>query len=284
MRWFSLLLTLATAQAGGSAKIESTTLVGQALVRLYNFDFAGAHGFLDRQIQEDPQSPLPYSLKGAVYLFSELDRLKILQMDFFEHDDRLVDRKKLTPDPKLRSEFFQVIDSARQRANARLAGRPDDRDALFAQCMASGLVTDYAALVERRRLGSFALAKETQIWARKLLALDPPMYDAYVAVGSAEYVIGSLPFFVRWFVRMDQIEGNKQRGIEVLQIVANQGKYYGPFARVMLSVIHLREKRPVEAERLLAGLAEEFPENPLIKKELQRTREITSRTTAARRR
>jgi hypothetical protein len=284
LRWFSVLLTLAAAQAGGPAKVETTTLVGQALVRLYNFDFFGAEAFLDRQIQDDPQSPLPYSLKGAVYLFSELDRLKILQMDFFEHDDKLIDRRKLIPDPKLRSEFFQVIGSARQRANARLAGRPDDREALFAQCMASGLVTDYAALVERRRLGSFTLAKETQMWARKLLALNPPMYDAYVAVGSAEYVIGSLPFFVRWFVRMDQIEGNKQRGIEVLQIVANQGKYYGPFARIMLAVIHLREKRPSEAERLLAGLAAEFPENPLIKNELLRAREIVSRTTAGRRR
>jgi hypothetical protein len=37
-----------------------------------------------------------------------------------------------------------------------------------------------------------------------------------------------------------------------------------------LAVIHVREKRPGKAEVLLAGLASEFPENPLFRKELLR--------------
>ena len=266
------------------AKVETTTAVGQAFVRLYNFDFAAAHAVLDRQILADPQAPLPYSVKAAAYLFAELDRLKILQLDFFADDDRLVDRRKLTPDPKVRAAFFRAIEAARQRSSTRLASRADNREALFAQCMASGLVADYAALVERRRFGSFPLARETQVWSRKLLALDPPIYDAYLAVGTVEYVVGSLPFFVRWFIRIDQIEGSKQRAVDILQTVANRGKYYGPFARVLLAVIHLREKRPTEAERLLAALAVEFPENTLIRKELVRAGEMARRSSIPRRR
>jgi hypothetical protein len=244
---------------------------------MYNFDFAGAHATLDRAIARQPDAPLNHAVKGVAYLFSELDRLKILQMDFFADDERVIDRRKLTPDPAVRAEIFRCIARARELANARLAAHPTDRDALFAHCIASGLTTDYAALIERRRLASFSLARETQVWARKLITLDPPVYDAYLAVGTVEYVLGSLPFFIRWFIRIDNIEGSKQKAASDLELVAEHGRYYGPFARVLLSVIHLREKRPREAEKLLAGLVEEYPANSLLKRELARVRGMKSR-------
>ncbi len=267
-----LLVALAGCSAAQPASVDTSTPIGQAFVRLYNFDFPGAHSILDRQISQDPEFALPYSVKAAAYLFGEMHRLKILQMDFFEDDDKVVDRRNLTPDPAVRIEFSRMIHAARARANARLVTHPEDRDALFALCMSAGLVTDYAALVERRRFASFSLARHTQVYAVKLLALDPPCYDAHLTSGSVEYVIGSLYFFVRWFVHIDGIEGSKQKGIEHLQIVAERGKYYGPFARVLLSVIYLREKRPRDAENLLAGLASDFPENPLFQRELARAR------------
>jgi hypothetical protein len=273
LRIFLPLLLLAGCFAAQPAKVDTSTPVGQAFVRMYNFDFPGAHAVLDREISRDPDTPLPYSVKAAAHLFRELYRLKILQMDFFEDDVKVVDRNNLTPDAAVRAEFFRLIETARGRANARLATHPDDRDALFTLCMSAGLVTDYAALVERRRFGAFSLAKQSQAYAQKLLALDPPYYDAHLTSGSQEYVVGSLYFFVRWFVHIDGIEGNKRKGIEHLQIVAERGKYYGPFARVLLAVINLREKRPSEAENLLAGLVAEFPENPLFSRELTRARE-----------
>ena len=157
-------------------------------------------------------------------------------------------------------------------ANARLAAHADDPDALLALCMTTGLVTDYAALIEKRRFGSFALAKKSHIWAKKLLDLKPPVVDAYMTFGTAEYIVGSLPFFLRWFVHMDNVEGNKKKGIDELELVAKQGKYSGPFARMLLAVIAMREKRSRDAEALLAGLATDYPQNPLIREELARAR------------
>jgi hypothetical protein len=260
--------------AAENARVDISTPAGQAFARMYNFDFAGARAIVDRQIAEDPDVALAYAVKAATYMFSELHRLKILQTEFFQDDERVVDRRSLKPDPAARTEFFRDIESARARANARLATHPEDREALFALCMSSGLVTDYAALVERRRFGAFSLAKQTQAYVLKLLALNPPYYDAHLTAGSAEYVVGSLYFFVRWFVRIDGIEGNKRKGIEHLRIVAERGKYYGPFARVLLAVIAFREKRPQDAETLMAGLSAEFPENPLFREELARAREL----------
>jgi hypothetical protein len=257
-----------------NARVDTSTPIGQAFIRMYNFDFPGAQAILDRYIEQEPQIGLGHSVKAVAYLFSELDRLRILQMEFFQDDDRVIDRGRLLPDPALRAEFFRQIEIARRLANARLAAHPDDREALFTLCMSAGLVTDYAALVERRRLGSFSLAKQSQAYVLKLLALNPPYYDAHLTAGSVEYVVGSLNFFVRWFVRIDGIEGSKQKAVEHLQTVAERGRYYGPFARLLLAVIYLREKQPQEAESLLAGLALEFPENLLLRRELARAREL----------
>ena len=271
----ALILAIGPLTAAGQyAKVDVSTVEGLAFSRLYEFDFAGAQAIMDREISRDPSSPLPYGVKAAAHFFSELDRLLILQTEFFEDDDRVVDRRKLTPDLKVRDEIFRLLKTSRARAEARLAAQPHDREALFALGMASGLETDYAALVERRRFGSFSLAKQSQAHALKLLALNPPYYDAHLTTGSVEYVVGSLPFFLRWFVRIEQVEGSKERAVEHLRIVAERGRYYGPFARVLLSVIALREKRPTEAEALLTGLCAEFPANPLFRKELERTREL----------
>ena len=250
--------------------LAAPTDIDAAFQRLYNFDFAGAHRILDGAQKKEPDNPLVYSVRAAAYLFSELDRLQILATDFFADDEKIIDKKKLSPDPALRVKFFQAVDEARKRATARLAAKPDDQEALFAMCMSASTVTDYTALVERRQWRSVGLAKQTNFYAQKLLALKPPFVDAHLAVGTVEYVIGSMPFFIRWLVRFDKIEGSKEKGIENVKQVVQNGRYYGPFGRILLSVAYLREKRPAEAQAQLAEFARQFPENPLVRKELEK--------------
>ena len=276
--FFFLFLGLAStaAPAAQVERVDNETALQRAYGRLYNFDFTGAQEILDRQRRVDPQAPLLVATKAAAYLFSELSRLRILELDFFTDDEKVVDRRKLVPDPVVRQKFFATVAESDKLANARLASKPDDPDATLALCMTTGLVTDYAALIEKRRFGSFALAKQSHVWARKLLDLKPPVTDAYMTFGTAEYIVGSLPFFVRWFVHLDQVEGSKRKGIDELELVAKEGKYYGPFARILLAVIALREKRPWDAEALLVRLTADYPENPLLRKELERTRKLAN--------
>jgi hypothetical protein len=275
--WIALFLGL----AGGLAA-QPVSLIDQAFNRLYNFDFKQSQEILDRQRQLTPQDPLPLCVKAASHLFSELYRLKILELDFFTDDDKVVDRKALVPDPAVRRAFFQLLDDAGRLADARLASQPDDPGALFALSMATGLDTDYAALVERRRFGSFSLSKRNQAYARRLLALNPPVEDAYMTFGTVEYVVGSLPLVLRWLVRLAQISGSKEKAIEDLELVARRGRYYGPLARMMLAVIYVREKRPQKAAELLAGLVAEFPRNPLFRQELARVDRLAHPKGAAR--
>jgi hypothetical protein len=241
--------------------------IDRAFNRLYNFDFAGAHSIINAHIKSHPDDPLAYSLRGAVFLFAELHRLQILDTDFFSDDDKVTDKKRLKPDPTARADIFSATESARSKAAAQLIQRPDDREALFAQCMAAGLETEYTIIVEKKYLRSYNLSKENQGYARRLLSLNPPFYDAYVTLGSAEYVVANLNFFFRLLARFDNIKGSRQKAIENLMLAINHGRYYQPYAKILLTVVYLREKRVNDALLIMRELERDFPENPLFKKE-----------------
>jgi hypothetical protein len=244
--------------------------IEQAFARLYNFDFPGAHKALDTRLLAHPDDPLAHAVRASAFLFSELDRLSILEGEFFVDDKRIAEKKKLKPDPRVRAQLFKSIDEAQSRAQTRLNANPDDQDALFAMCIITGVQTDYTALVEKKQISSLSMVKKSTMYAQRLLKLNPNYYDAYLTTGMTEYVIGSLPFFVRWFIKVENINGNKDQGIQTVAMVAEKGRYLKPFAKILLAIANLREKKPRVAEVLLAGLARDYPENRLFKQELAR--------------
>ena len=264
---FVAWLLLASA-AGRGQNVQPPTAIDRAFNRIYNLDFAGAHAIIDEQIRIHPEDPLLRSVRAAACLFAEYDRLKILEFDFFADDNRVTDKKRGKPDPAVRAQIFAVTAEARKLAAVRLAANPQDRDAMFAMCMAAGVETDYTSLVEKKYFRSISLSKESQKYAHKLLALNPPFYDAYLTLGAVEYAVGSMNFFFRLFIRFDKIEGSKQKGIENLKTVVAGGRYYPPFAKMLLSVIYLREKKLQPALDLLKEVERDFPENQLFKKEV----------------
>jgi hypothetical protein len=257
---------LILAPPGGAQ--ERSEEIDQAFQRLYSFDFPGAHAAITRRITAHPEEPLGYAVRASAYLFSELDRLSILESDFFADDSRIVDKKKLKPDALIKTQLLKAIEDSQSRAQTLLAKNPNDQQALFAMCITSGVLTDYTALVEKKQISSLSLVKKGAAFAQRLLKLNPNYYDAYLTTGMTEYVIGSLPFFVRWFVKVDNINGSKEEGIKTVELVAQKGHYLKPFAKILLAVANLREKRPRVAESLLFELARDYPENPLFKKEL----------------
>jgi predicted Zn-dependent protease len=247
---------------------EPADPIGQAFARLYNFDFPGAHTILDRHTGSHPEDPMGYSARAAVDLFYELDRLSVLEGEFLTDDERLTDKKRLPVDPRVRARFFRSVGTAQSKAQATLSRNPQQAEALYALCMSYGVTGDYAALVERRQIQSLSFNKQSNSCAQRLLAAHPDAYDAYVTTGFTEYLAGSLPFFVKWFVKFDNVQGSKPKAIADLQLAARSGNYLRPFAKILLAILYLREKNPDESARMLQSFAQEYPENPLVRREL----------------
>jgi predicted Zn-dependent protease len=243
--------------------------IDAALQRMYNQNYLGAHEILDSYSATLPDDPLPYAFQASAYLFYELDRLGVLESEFLTDDNQIAEKKKrLEPDPVNREKFVRAVHDVETRADADLKINPNDTNALFAMCIAQGVATDYMAFVEKKQFSSLSVAKRSNGYAQQLLKLDPKFYDAYLTAGISEYMIGSLPFFIKWFVHFDNVAGSKEQGVERLKLVARDGHYFKPFSKIMLSIIALREKRPQEAQQWLTELARDYPENRLFRKEL----------------
>jgi hypothetical protein len=250
--------------------------VDRAFERLYNFDFAGAESILNGHLANKPDDSLAYSVRAAALLFRELHRLRILESEFFAEDQRIVEKKKLKPDAETRAAFALSLKQAESQAERILASKPDNSDALFTLSLSSGLRADYTAFIDKRQWQSLTSIRQAQNWSLQLLKSNPNFADAELTGGACEYLLGSMPFFVRWFVRFDGVKGQKSAATRKLERVATSGRYLGPFARILLAIVNLREKRPEHALSILKELSRDFPENPLFRKEAAKVAGVVS--------
>lgn len=264
------LAVCGTIQAEDTAPAVAVSPLDRGFIGLYNLDFAGAQKDFASWQAQHPDDPVGPVSEAAGFLFSEFNRLGVLEAQFYENDEAFADRPKLTPDPALRKHFQAAIARAQNLARARLARDAKDRDALLAMTLASGLQADYAALIEKRNLASLHFTKEASAWARQLLAVCPNCYDALLATGFTKYIIGSMAAPVRWILRLGGLPSDKQGGIADLQTTAEHGHYLAPFARILLAIAYVREKDKPRALQLLARLRREFPGNTLFPREIAR--------------
>ena len=237
---------------------------------LYNLEFTHADQIFSSWEQEHPGDPMGPVSQAAGLLFSELNRLGVLEGQFYEDDHAFQARKKLSPDPAVREKFNQVLNQAEARARTRLKEFADDEDSLFAMTLSSGLRADYAALIEKSNLSALHYTKESSRWAGQLLAVDPNCYDAHLASGISQYIVGSMAAPVRWLLKLGGVSGDKKAGMAELQLAADRGHYLAPFARILLAIAYVREKDMARARQLLSSLAGEFPNNALFAREIAR--------------
>ncbi len=267
--WLGLGLRTAASDAGSSDSAAGTEL-DRGFRGLYNLDFEGAQKDFSSWETQHPDDPVGPVSQAAGFLFSEFNRLGVLEGQFFENDDSFAARSKLTPDPKVRGDFQTAVGRAQVLAHARLNKDAKDRDALFALTLASGLQADYAALIDKKNMASLHYTKEASVWAQQLLAICNDCADVLVATGFSKYIIGSMSAPERWLLRMDGLPGNKKAGISDLQTTAQHGRYLAPFARVLLAIAYVRDKDKLHALELLTELRTQFPGNTLFPREIAR--------------
>ena len=266
----SLLLCTLCALPAGAEPNAPNPFLEDGFRLLYGLDFTAGHVVFSSWTQQHPDDPLGPVFDAAGLLFSEFDRLGVLESQFYTDDQAFAARKQLSPDPALQTRFDAALALAETRAQARLSRNPKDSDALFAMTLSSGLKADYAALIAKHNLVSLHYTREATAWAQQLLAVDPDCYDAHIATGFSKYVLGSMAAPVRWILRLGGIGGDKSQGIAELEITAARGHYLAPFARILLAIAYVREKDKVRAREVLASLRDQFPGNPLFSREIAR--------------
>lgn len=235
---------------------------------MYGLQFDVARQELTQWQQRYPDDPRGPVSQAASLLFAEFDRLGVLEAQFYVKNSAFVSRARPQPDPKLRDSFYGQLDRAETMAKQRLSSDPLNQEALFAMTLVFGLRGDYAALIEKENITALRLTRQASDYAKKLLAVAPDCYDAYLATGISSYIVGNLFAPVRWMLRFAGYTGTTEEGIRQLKITAERGRLLAPFARLLLAIAYLRANDRTQARELLKGLSEEFPSNPLFAREI----------------
>jgi hypothetical protein len=264
------LAVAATPADGRQAQIEALHVpeLDAGFHLLYELKPAEARAQFEAWQKSHPADPLGSASEAAAYLFEECYRQGVLTSKFFLDNKRFLGEVTLKPDPELRAAFFAADKQAQDLAQLRLKTNPDDTNALFAMTLSLGMQADYASLIDKHQVESLKMVGDADRYAEKLLAVAPEAADAYLTLGAANYIIGSLPAYKKFFLGFFGIHGDKRVGIQQLQIAAERGHYLRPFAKILLALAALREKQTEVARKQLTELVAEFPENPLFATEL----------------
>jgi hypothetical protein len=236
--------------------------------QLYELDFQGARlQFLAYQ-QLQPEDPIGRAAEAASYLYEEFNEKGVFTSAFFLNNERLLGGVNGSASDNRNDAFLKANHAVREMAQEQLKSNPGDPRALLALTLADGMESDYDALIIKKQLAGLGLMRQAESEANRLLQIDPTAKDAYVALGASNYVIGCLPGYKRTFLWFGGIHGDRQRGMQQMQVAADHGRYLAPFAKILLALASEREHDLNRARQLLTDLATEFPANPLFAREL----------------
>ena len=265
---FCLLQTAAGAKARTIADAPTPAFVivpelSSGFRQLYIQRFPEGRALFEAWESEHPDEPFGQVAIAASYLFEEFYRQGVLSSDFFLNEKRFLHGIDGEPDPERMANFATAIHKARELASERLSKDPHDPEALYALTLCSGMQSDADMILNKHNLEALRKLKEANAHAKVLLAERPDAKDAYLAVGSANYIIGCLSVGFRAMLWFGGVHGDKKLGMQQLAEAADGGRYLEPLAKIMLALAARREKQKTLAQKLLRELTEEFPESPL---------------------
>lgn len=251
----------APAQDLSTPGLSSVPALEQGYQLLYEQKFSDARLLFQEWSTANPTQPFGQVSLAASYLFEEFFLQRVLTSDYFLNDKRFIGGIEGTANSERIGNFDAAIAKARQLANVRLKKHPHDPEALFALALCAGMQSDADSMLLKKHLEALKHLKEANANAQQLLAARPEAYDAYVAPGIANYVIGSLSSSARFMLWFGGIHGDRSLGMTEVQKTADQGHYLKPFAKILLALSAWREKNVELARKNLKELTEEFPGN-----------------------
>ncbi|HEX4036615.1 MAG TPA: hypothetical protein VHX37_01040 [Acidobacteriaceae bacterium] len=262
-----LLLCCGAAHAAATVDTDSLNRqpeVREAFQKFYEMDYANALPMFEAIQREHPTDPLATGYVLDTALFSELNRLDLLDTTFYANDGFLTTKRGVVEDPKVRDRIKSLGGEAIDQANAELRTNPNNVDALFARGWARSLLAVYSGLVER----SFSSGLRQALGARsdcdRVLQLDPRYTDAELVVGVDEYLVGALPLAFKIVIGFVGIHGTKGEGLALLHDDAEHGVLTRVEASTAMMLFLRREGRYQEAIQITRAMADAYPHDYLF--------------------
>ena len=234
----------------------------------FNLEYDEAIEAGRRLVEQRPNDPIAHTHLATAILYKELLRLGKLETKAFKGDNSFFLWEKPEPDAKVAEEFERAMLRGREIAEAALDKNPNDRIALYALATNYGVDANYRFMVKNSYFGALRTGGRADEYSRKLIKWHPDFIDGYLVASTHEYVVGSLPWAVRYMIAVGGIRGSKKKGEEYVTRVTREGDLARDAARALLILMLRRERRPLEAVEVIESLIRDYPRNYLMHLEL----------------
>ncbi|HEX4807584.1 MAG TPA: tetratricopeptide repeat protein [Bryobacteraceae bacterium] len=252
--------------AAGTGKWEPRDpLENPGFVHFYNNEFDAAIADFEKEVQAHPNDCEAYNHLAQGILYRELFRNGALESQLVTGNNPFLRRGKMNISAPEKARFSDSINTAIQLSEKELKVDPNDLHSLYCDAVAHGFRANYLFLVEKAWVDSLKQATAGRKQEQKLIELDPTFVDARLGLGVHDYIVGSLPFYMRAFGLVAGFHGDKEAGIRQIEQVRAHGVLSKYDAEILLAVIYRRERRPNLAIPLLKQASAQFPRNYLFR-------------------
>jgi tetratricopeptide (TPR) repeat protein len=273
---------LSAADLGAAAKPKQVEL-SRGYEAFFNNEYDEALSYFKEQAKIHPDEAEQYNHIAQTILYRELFRNGSLESQLVSGNNAFLRRPKVEISSSDRQLFANNINQAIAICERRLKDNPRDAKTLYELGVAHGLRSNYSFLVEKAWSDALHEASAARKAQEQVLELDPKFVDARLILGVYQYVVASLPFYLRAVGFLSGFHGSREGGFEQLELVASQGHLNQYDSKVVLAALYRREHKPGKAIPLLEELAQRFPRNYLLRfEQVQMYSDLGDKTSALR--
>ncbi|HZW38556.1 MAG TPA: tetratricopeptide repeat protein [Ignavibacteriaceae bacterium] len=228
-----------------NASFDSTVMKG--IKEIYNIKFNDAEVTFRGLMADYPKHP------AGKFFLAMIDWWKILlDLDNESYDDM----------------FYQKLEDVIYQCDEILDKNPNDEDALFFKGGAIGFRGRLRAYRESW-IKAADDGREALPIVEKAASLNPNNYDVQLGFGIYNYYASIIPdqYPIIKPLMIFFPKGDKQKGIEQLNLTAQKGKYAKYEARYFLMTLYYHyEGNPYKSDEYAKQLIGDFPDNPTFEK------------------
>jgi hypothetical protein len=230
----------------------------------YNLDHDQALAVLDQAMRDHPaEAALPRAHATLTWLNLLFKRGMVLVENYLGPVSK-EDVKVAAPPTAANSAFHTQVTRSIALSEAELRRKPNDPVAMFELGSALGLQASWAATIDGKVMGAFGSARRAYNLHERVLAAAPHRVDAGLIVGTYRYLVASLMLPARWLAYVAGFGGGKEKGLSLIESVANSPTLSQTDARFALVLLYNREGRYAAAQTQLSELRRVYPRNRLL--------------------
>lgn len=271
---FVLLLALMNALPGHAQQRESlrqsdgSDPVAAAIAHLRNLEYDAARQQLREWGEAHPADLRAWNYLAIATLYQEMFRRGVLESSVYGQGGAVFKPSKVPVTPAFEQELFSVLDKAQELAEQRLKNDPKDKDAMYWAGVTHGTRATYHFTLRKEYTPALHEATAAFKYHQDLLKLDSAYVDCYLVVGMNNYIVGSLPWYIKVLAALTGRHGDRDEGLRQIKRVTEEGNYAREDAKLMLAVLYQREKTYPQALALYQEMALAYPRNYLLQYEV----------------